>query len=101
MIDEQFMAIPEPECSCNHRALLDMNLHDENCAKRVAFERNCMVTHSYYRAGWAAATELANRPTLKDLGPFCDKCGLPSRELVNGVCLTCNPTAGARLNSRG
>ena len=100
MSEEQFRAIPEPECSCGHCALLDMNLHEKNCAKRVAFERNCMVTHGYYRAGWAAAMEELQRPTLKELGPFCERCGLPSQVMVNGVCLSCDPTAGACLNSK-
>lgn len=50
---ERFKPIPVPECSCGHTGLLDMQWHLCDCHKKIAYEHNCMVTHGYYKQGFA------------------------------------------------
>jgi len=50
-----FKSKPLPDCACGSSAILDMNLHDCDCDRRLMYEYNCMVTHRYYEEGYMAA----------------------------------------------
>lgn len=55
---------------------------------------------SLLRESMTAIREKEAQEYGESLGTACGACGLPSMTLANGICLTCDPTAGGCLNSK-
>lgn len=82
-IEDQFKAVPEPECSCGNSALLAMNLHDDDCDLRLMYEHNCMITHTYYANGWNDGEAYATRRIAALQQQWNDDFSQISRQLDN------------------
>jgi hypothetical protein len=70
----------------------------KGCYKRSGLDIYDRAALSQARAELAELKNAEKSQTSESLGTLCSKCGLPSLTLMNGVCLTCDPTAGGCLH---